>query len=72
MYCVQWTVALSQVNYSAAISLNTETSVSDTVEEPTLLIKLFLSTLDVNIINVIRSCAQRVVAALSPRITQIK
>ena len=72
MYCVQWTVALSQVNYSAAISLNTETSVSDTVEEPTLLIKLFLSTLDVNIINVIRSCAQRVVATLSPRITQIK
>jgi len=72
MFCVQWTVALSQVNYSAAISLNTETRVSDTVEEPTLLIKIFLSTLDVNIVNVTTSSAQRVVAALSPRITQIK
>ena len=71
-FCVQWTVALSQNNYSAAISLNTESSMSDTLEEPTILIKLFLSTIDVNIMNVTRSSAQQVVSSLSPRINLIK
>ena len=71
-FCVQWTVALSQNNYSAAISLNTESSMSDTLEEPTILIKLFLSTIDVNIMNVTRYSAQQVVSSLSPRINLIK
>lgn len=71
-FCVQWAVALSQNNYSAAISLNTESSMFDTLEEPTILIKLFLSTIDVNIINVTRSSAQQVVSSLSSRIKLIK